>query len=150
MKLELKHLAPYLPYGLKLNYKHFPGDEKARRIATLTGLTKEDGIETTYDEAEYNGHSYTKGDLINWGDRNNVHDLEVKPILRPLTDLTNDIVSEYFSDMLEDSLEIMLNHFSIRPLSCKYEEVQFLLEKHFDVFGLIDKGLAIDINTLEK
>lgn len=35
-------------------------------------------------------------------------------------------------------------------LSNTYQEVQKLLEWHFDVFGLIEQGLAIDINTLEK
>ncbi|MFT6443497.1 MAG: hypothetical protein ACJASM_003058, partial [Salibacteraceae bacterium] len=34
------------------------------------------------------------------------------------------------------------------PECIYYNEVQFLLENHFDVFGLIDQGLAIDKNTL--
>ena len=29
-----------------------------------------------------------------------------------------------------------------------YETIEKLFEWHFDVFGLIEKGLAIDINTL--
>ena len=29
-----------------------------------------------------------------------------------------------------------------------YQEMCKLLEWHFDIFGLIEKGLAIDINTL--
>ncbi len=31
-----------------------------------------------------------------------------------------------------------------------YEVWQKLLEMHFDIFGLIEKGLAIDINTLKN
>ena len=30
-----------------------------------------------------------------------------------------------------------------------YDIIQELIERHFDIFGLIEKGLAIDINTLE-
>lgn len=32
---------------------------------------------------------------------------------------------------------------------CPYNLIQKLLEWHFDVFGLIEKGLAIDMNTLK-
>ena len=32
----------------------------------------------------------------------------------------------------------------------RLDQWQKLFEWHFDVFGLIDAGLAIDINTLEK
>ena len=35
-------------------------------------------------------------------------------------------------------------------LSKMYIEVVKLFEWHFDVFGLIPEGLAIDINTLES
>ena len=31
-----------------------------------------------------------------------------------------------------------------------FGHVQYLISKHYDVFGLIEKGLAIDINTLNK
>ena len=32
----------------------------------------------------------------------------------------------------------------------EYPEYCWLFENHFDVFGLIEKGLAIDINTLKN
>ena len=82
---------------------------------------------------------------------------ECKPILRPLSDLTKqriDII--YFGviatdndmygtrDEFEDDLEIWLCDMAHIPL-CVYN---FLIMNHFDVFGLIEKGLAIDINTL--
>jgi len=31
-----------------------------------------------------------------------------------------------------------------------YTDMQYLISLHFDVFGLIEKGLAIDINKLVK
>lgn len=32
----------------------------------------------------------------------------------------------------------------------QFREYKLLLEMHFDVFGIIEQGLAIDINTLNK
>ena len=31
-----------------------------------------------------------------------------------------------------------------------YGVVEKLLEWHFDIFGLLEKGLAVDINTINK
>ena len=36
------------------------------------------------------------------------------------------------------------------PLEVAMKVMDKMLEWHFDVFNLIDKGLAIDINTLEQ
>ena len=38
----------------------------------------------------------------------------------------------------------------IEHKTLEYECMIDLLKNHYDVFGLITKGLAIDINTLEK
>jgi hypothetical protein len=56
-------------------------------------------------------------------------ELEAKLILKPLSELNVNpkIILEY-----------------------PYKDVQDLLSKHYDVFGLIPKGLAYDINTLEN
>ena len=75
---------------------------------------------------------------------NNASDLRFantfKLILRPLSDLEytkfefqND---EYVVDMGLSS-------------SLSWTDWEYLFSNHFDVFGLIKKGLAIDINTLE-
>lgn len=37
-----------------------------------------------------------------------------------------------------------------KPTDLDYHDVRILFEYHFDVFGLIDAGLAIDINTLKS
>jgi hypothetical protein len=143
-KLELKHLAPYLPYDLRLeriSYKH-------ERFKTLTGY-----------------------DLCPDGEIDNI-----KLILRPLSDLTKEIEvnGEKFVP-----IERLTKIFGGRPISfdgnCFYTKIQEsvvrkkedlvplhfsqldafnkLFEWHFDIFGLIEKGLAIsyiDINTLNK
>ena len=63
MKLELKHLAPYLPYGLKIQ-------GKGGRVETL-------GIEVGMTAKTINCAA-----ILYYG---------YKPILRPLTDLTKEI-----------------------------------------------------------
>jgi hypothetical protein len=134
MKLELKHLAPYLPYGLK--------------------AIDSDGnidIVTCIDIEEIDGY-------------------EIKPILRPLSDLDkeithngesfvplNKIFRSYYSDYGFDFCAI--NNFEAWALdedghptdeTMTLNDYLLFFEWHFDVFGLIDNGLAIDINTLKS
>ena len=132
MKLELKHLAPYLPYGLKL-----------------------------FDpNPEVNG-GFTELNEDNLGEYL-FYPLSI-PILRPLSDLTKEImvngedfvpyehyvfvetmlVNEYLEYLCEAKSD--LSEDGLLP----YSIVQLLFEWHFDVFGLIEKGLAIDINELK-
>lgn len=42
------------------------------------------------------------------------------------------------------------SHWSSNPLQWDYQTVQWLISMHFDVFGLIEKGLAVDINSIES
>ena len=120
-QLELKHLAPYLPYGLKI---------QVARTGTIQKL-----------------ESLSDGD----------HLFLFKPILRPLSDLTKEF--EYKGKKIQvlnelgfvnsvDVKESLL--FVIGKLHIPYSEFTKLCEWHFDIFGLIEKGLAIDINTLDK
>jgi hypothetical protein len=116
MKLQLKHLAPYLPYGLK-NKRAF---HKPRVI---------DGIV---------GNKIYFGDTVLFIN-------QIKPILRPLSDLTK-------QDNLVFNVEIysgLINNIQNQETTqWGVWEYELLLKNHFDVFGLIEKGLAIDINTL--
>lgn len=61
---------------------------------------------------------------------------DVKPILRPLPDMTDEEKQDVnaFSEMLSD-------HHAGEAMGAT---VLYLLSKHFDLFGLIDAGLAID------
>ena len=127
MKLELKHLAPYLPYELKMYWENLVGEKLTPWVLTS---------------------SKVKFALNN---QNN-------PILRPLSDLTKEIevdgrkhqmwllingCTHCGGTMLKNS-----NGYTFDIIQLKYTEIQNLLLWHFDIFGLIDAGLAIDINTL--
>lgn len=62
---------------------------------------------------------------------------KVKPILRPLSDMTGE----------ERSTAKELSNGTFLYRTCA-ETTQFLLSKHFDIFGLIESGLAIDKTKL--
>lgn len=140
-RIELKHLAPYLPYGLKFLV---PNDEHSQ-VQTMTGLSKHDGIQTDYEKEDEIG---CIGNL--WlfeGDRNYEY-YGIKPLLHPLSRLTDEHIAELegchnFSSMSYSDIRT-------DPTRYPFTIVQKLLEWHFDVFGLIDKGLAEPIELTDK
>lgn len=130
MKLEIRHLAPYLPY--ELNILITESGEIVKMLSLDAFLFRNQvAIETN---------------------RGSLGSMWFKPILRPLSDLTKEIEhnGEKFTPsekvkVIQDfeNIDIMIKSGII--LFC---DIQQLIEWHFDIFGLIDAGLAIDINTL--
>lgn len=126
-KLELHHIAPYLPYEL--------------------------GIESIYRSMGYMG-----GFTIRILDIDAIYRFgieEIKPILRPMSDLDKEILFNgekiIVKNLLSDSLRMQMDILSIPSIvDLKVTDYQTLLKYHFDIFGLIEKGLATDINTLKS
>jgi len=126
MKLELKHLKGYFGTGLKVEL-----EEQGIEVLTIRLL----------NSCSIDG---------------------IKPILRPLSDLTKEIEvnGEKFVPMnfINELAFVNILGYSdfedlIKPLGineCSFWQIEKLSEWHFDVFGLIEKGLAIDFNTLNK
>jgi hypothetical protein len=137
MELELKHLAPYLPYGLKFEINVF--DQ-----ATVSGLM----VGLNDKEIEFSGISETVTESFSY-------DLCI-PILRPLSDLVNYYnkicyglmdarnPNNYKSSKFD--IDLVIRNGVMFDTDNGF--VNWLYENHFDVFGLIKAGLAIDINTL--
>ena len=131
MKLELKHLAGYLPYGLKIEHPTMLVGK--RNISELRNLGQTN-IEISH--------------------RLYVQISECKPILRPLSDLTKEIEvnGEKFVPIDEIAeIEEVVCTYSIEffETSIKYLPnwiTEKLLEWHFDIHGLIENDLAIDKN----
>ncbi len=133
MKIELKHLATYLPYSLKVQHE--------------SGLTMLMTCERK------------KGDFLSI---ESVIQRYGKPILRPLSDLEKEVThnGEKFVpiDWFEENYFTLDLHEQCQRLvsdnrwvnGCDYMLIDQLIEWHFDVFGLIENGLAIDINTLKS
>ena len=149
MKLELKHLAPYLPYGLNW----FCLDIDSREFECLPTIKLLDLVDGTFEIG---------GMDVNINELPNPNGLTIKPILRPLSDLLikgelnpefNTITSVHFNpdynDDLVKTVEDFINYDNQLKLYFPFEFWQLLFKHHFDVFGLIEKGLAIDINKLD-
>lgn len=131
MKLELKHIAPYLPYGLNILY--------------WNGLAKE------YIEILQ---------VLHYENRHVLGSEKHKPILRPLSDLTKEIEyngekfvpsdwisKNYIGSKFDMDIKILYQFKTYEHLP--YTVIENLLKWHFDVFGLIEQGLAFNINALQ-
>lgn len=136
-KLTLDHLSPFLPYGVE--------------VITEDGIFKVvgwvDDIGICLDTIFYGANAIP----------------EYKLILRPLSDLTKEIehngerftpnnrIDQYTQIGGDGKLYLLVDGalWSCNPLSWDYYLVVKLISWHFDVFGLIGKGLAIDYNTVK-
>jgi hypothetical protein len=146
MNLEFKHIQHYLLTDLKIIYF----DEL---IGCFGGYME--GMEFNPVRVLYNGQD----------NRNLNADMEseiflkledIKIILRPLSDLTKEIEvnGERFVPIKKCKKTTILKHVSKYPFDFKdleferYDVMLLLFQWHFDFQGLIEKGLAVDINTL--
>lgn len=125
MNLESKHLAPYLPYGLKIESQYGNGDMDYK------GLKKE---MTLFNLHQIDGDKW-------------------KPLLRPLSASITEIeidgkkfipidYNAFKTD--KEHLVEFINGFA-HYKSVKYGIMERLIEWHFDVFGLIGQGLALPL-----
>lgn len=134
MKLTLEHLAGYLPYGLAIEILDY----------------KRDYVGIHYSKV--NGH-YFIGDelyLTYEGGSTGKSMQSCKPILRPLSDLTKEIEVGGEKIVPQDELGLYCLD-GLSPFGIKYLRVgvcDLLLKWHFDIHGLLEQNLAIDINTL--
>ena len=81
-----------------------------------------------------------------------------KPIVHPLSNLTKEIehngevfipqdkIWEIFAVKIEEPIK----HYDLKIIQYPFNVVIKLIEWHFDIAGLIEKGEAIDINTLNE
>ena len=180
MKLELRHLAPYLPYGFKIfvDSDGFLQNDETFEVNAIT----QNGVNVSTKRFPFNtDYSFD----------------EFKIILRPLSDLTKEIEingeqlmpleklgQEFIQDgFYEDgvfgwgqstgggdeqdySLTIVKengnlnfniwygnefeNGYVVQETPLNYYYTTKLLEMHFDIFNLIKNNLARDINTINQ
>ena len=147
-KLELKHLAPYFPYGLKCEILDYKCDYVGDKYDTIKGYY-------FYGDSPYFNFKHGR-------DHAGKNTTNFKPILRPLIDLTKEIqIAEFYSSFLthirritgfEVDIDLDIDSGFLNSSYIEFKDynlmLEFLYSYHFDVFGLIPKGQAIDINTL--
>lgn len=126
MKLEIKHVAPYLPYDLLFfRYERRCLDKSVTPVIWSKDLHP---FQTQLNAVTLNGFNYETS----------------KPILRPLSDLNEDnarfLSSDGYMAVCEECIYVDEMH---------YSDVLKLIERHYDVFGLIENGLAISYNELK-
>jgi hypothetical protein len=152
--MKLQYLAAYLPYNL---------------MCKVDGYINPLPMISAYDEDQ---NEYGCGAALQEKSGNDFgfSPDEFKPILRPLSDLFKEIEikgDKFIPVELLDSESYPVDYFDVEMNFYEYLEnwvdskekshhiqfipfgfIQQLLEWHFDVFGLIEKGLAVDINSL--
>jgi len=112
-KLELKHLAPYLPYKLKvLHIDKFEGDE----ICEMVGCDNE--IVYFEEKSDFYFDDYSQSNI--------------KPAFRPLSDLSEAIkdglkLTEYTEDKVAN-----MDDWDKDMSDIPYKDAQLLFENHFD------------------
>jgi len=133
-QLQLKHLAPYFPFSLAL------WDYYDNKIDVLSGL------DYIGDENVSIGVNFGKSRRLT----------EIKPILRPLSDFNQE---EYlkFKGIVGNTriFDTYWEHWTVSNIDltttiiehCAFE---YLCSEKFDVFNLIPKNLAIDVNSLSE
>lgn len=181
-KLELKHIAPYLPYGLKTIIKGGVWNDTEYLFHELVGLDYSNnqvnmksntGVSMWYKfgkhtpilrplsdlvvEIEVNGKKFIP--MVKLAE---IADLDITDYSLTNTDIAVGIRCNIESDEDSDIYEVLgfdiINGFGhhYRPSNTwtivqgQFELWEKLYEWHFDVFGLIDKGLAIDINKAKE
>lgn len=143
MKIKIEHLAPYLPYGLKARFKESDKPHCRKYVVGTIGAM--------YVEKS-GGSSITCYDTVN------AAPVTFMPVLRPLADLYRtdlsfnqeilDSFSDYSWSRFEEVFFAVMKR--IDPYEfITYENAELLIKNHYDIFFLIERGLAFDINDLK-
>jgi hypothetical protein len=125
MELTVNHLAPYLPYGLKLQYI-------VRDKVISTGIMKS----ISHNEDETHPTRVSISAMYN-----EEHIWMFKPLLKSMSRLGQENIVKLKLFVEADKQYLIDN-----PLNCCYDDLQYLLSEYYDVFGLIEKGLATEMS----
>jgi len=179
MELTTKHLAAYLPYGLKvsnsINFADFGICQNTTELLQgysfgnvitdkdefgieycilhlrpLSDLTKEitingetfvpmlELLKIAINDFDDNEGEINAGMITEW----ELHDLNITAYLN----------EELVCKLLYNKSKIKFTFISPQDLwwSCSYSLMEKLLEWHFDIFGLLENNLAININEINN
>jgi hypothetical protein len=149
-QLTIKELAPYLPFNLKCKTKQ--GVFELNTIDNSSRYKVWFKTSNNYHKQDFNYKLLIKLGVIGRG----YFIKQVKPILRPLSDLNLTKVKELFGSQISDFRYEKIDDFSFEVYTesigwtgLGYSDYTLFFENHFDVFNLLEKGLAIDIKTIK-
>lgn len=140
-ELKLTEIAPYLPYGLKAEMLMYKSDYVGKQYDTIVGIHQ-------WDKSGSLWCALTVG-----GSKPGLDD--IKPILRPLSDLTRVIEHDEEKFTPIDRLEYKYGYLGFNTKTpiidqAGYHAIQTLLSWHMDLFSLIPRNLAVDYNTVNQ
>jgi len=127
-KLEIKHLAAYLPYELKFFWKTKP--KKLWELAMLGDSKKSfPGIHVLITQGE-------ESQQVIIGVKSKL----IKPLLIPLSEFNDSEADKEIFEYQGAYTSVKLNAINELP----YWQFEILVKHHFDVFGLLESGLALN------
>jgi len=133
MELKLEHLAIAMVNNMLLQY--FDDERELLHNDCKIVELREEEMTIANSEYQYDVKFY-----------------DVNIIARPLSDLTKEIEVNGEKFVPQDKLPHLDLKWLINSdnliLKTNYEDVLKLLSWHFDIYNLIENGLAIDVNTL--
>lgn len=188
-KLQLKHIAPYLPYGLKCQCR----DLGILELTSVSTINKD--YQCWFESAlDYNNRDFNYGILSRNSECGIGFNLDkIKPLLHPMSDLYKEIDGKVgivelakiadgddcwtlgdkpFFEINSDSVSvgyarrnagsygflefsmfngefiIHRNGYNKLFINNPIRLFTYLFQHHYDIYGLIDKGLAIDLNSI--
>lgn len=130
-ELLLRYLSMALPYGLKVWYKYY-SENVTEKFATSIRLVDE--------KIALSSNFNREGD---WYPIEEANELLIKPYLRPMSSMTEEEEKEFNGQMYKAkpySDGKSYNFYEVIGL-----DIIYLNAHHFDYFGLIPKGLALEV-----
>ena len=135
------YILPYIPYNVNCEILNYKSDYVGEQYNTIKGFYRYS------DDKLYFNFKYGR----DYAGKNTD---EFKLILRPLSNLMKD---EFKMDDWRKKAILFLDETANLPYNNRlehiggimYSDIKFLLKNHFDIFGLIQKGSAVDINTIK-
>jgi hypothetical protein len=145
--LLIKDLCCRLPYGVKAHIRYWSIWSHQYNEGVYTVKTVDPSMCYLYARAEQYSTEGTIGRDC---------DFEIKPYLFPLSSMTEEQwnnaprvgLTEFTLESFQCGCFTLASYTSEHNLYDLVEFIQWLLENHFDINGLIPKGLAIDATGL--
>lgn len=127
--LLLRYLSMAIPYNVKILHNDWDYDRDCDFSSVETLIGVDDRFIYTLKGGKKDEHSIIEPLSV----------LDYKPYLRPMSSMTLKEIGEFqhFKDYLRES--------ECKIHIANYNQIQWLLEKHFDFMGLIPINLAIKV-----
>lgn len=156
-KVELKHLAPYLPFGLmacciKDLDKGIKNEHTGQVVELSHKSNHGDWARVKFDDCYTVMYSGYNDRFSNFHDYFIKEDI-IKPLLMPLSFMLEDIICEQF---FEDESELLGDDFSAKNKAKNFIQAditqiceplwfwELCYKLHIDIYGLINAGLALN------